>query len=806
MRRAVKGAGTACAPPGFEESAEVFARATRLAECLLSPATAHVTLVIGGAVWRSNDPEGRLEARPIITEWVMQRRRALWVPDARRDRRFRDHPFVTGPQAIRTVVAAPIRLEDGSIPGAVAVGSPLPRPRDPEIAGRIQDIADLVADEWRRMAAKRAEEASARESTAVRQVLSGVIRNAPLSLLMLDRDFRILAASRRWLTFRGLRSKDAIGRPLTEVQPQAKQWIAGFQRCLKGETIQSARGRIEMPDGSHRWARTEVTPWRHSTGEVGGILISSHDITQMVEALESSERSEERLKLAMELSDIKVWEMDNVRRELITVGADGTLFDKHRTYEDLAHDRWSMIDGRDRAQVKAAWERHLKEGAPYRPEYRIARGDGQEVWVQASSRMIHDGQGQLIRVVGALQNVTARKQVEQALLKAKEEAEAANLAKSAFLATMSHEIRTPLNGVLGMAQAMSQAELSDRQRQRLDVIRQSGEALLAILNDVLDLSKIEAGKLELEEAAFDVSEVVAAAHATFAATAQAKGVGFGLEVSRAAKGVYLGDAVRVRQILCNLVSNALKFTDRGGVKVRVGRRAGRLTLSVSDTGIGIAPDKLALLFRKFEQADASMTRRFGGTGLGLAICRELTELMGGSITAASQLGKGATFLVELPLARSQSRPRRAEPTSAPVAAARSALRVLAAEDNSMNQLVLRTLLAQVGIEPELVSDGRQAVEAWARGRWDLILMDVQRPEMDGPTAASIIRAREDAEGRARTPIVALTANVMAHQVLEYRAAGMDDFVAKPIEAARLYEALFAAVEGRDQGDVETAAA
>jgi signal transduction histidine kinase/ActR/RegA family two-component response regulator len=441
----------------------------------------------------------------------------------------------------------------------------------------------------------------------------------------------------------------------------------------------------------------------------------------------------------------------------------------------------------------------VETGEPYRPEYRVVRADDKEVWVQGSVIYQEDEKRQPLRMIGAIQNISHRKVAEQALIKAKDEAESATRAKSAFLATMSHEIRTPLNGVLGMAQAMAVGDLTDAQRARLDVIRQSGESLLAILNDVLDLSKIEAGKLELEQAEFDLEETARNSLSAFAATAQAKGLSLVLKVQPAARGVYLGDSVRVRQILYNLISNGLKFTEAGGVNVTLSRRAKGLRLQVSDTGIGVAPEKLAGLFQKFEQADASTTRRYGGTGLGLAICRDLAELMGGSIEAESRTGEGATFTVDLPLERLRDVDRTApKPVAREAAPDGVSLRVLAAEDNGMNQLVLRTLLGQVGVEPVIVANGREAVEAWAREDWDLILMDVQMPEMDGPTAAGMIRARERAEGRPRTPIVALTANAMAHQVAEYVQSGMDDFVAKPIEAARLYAVIEAALARADE--------
>jgi CheY-like chemotaxis protein len=251
--------------------------------------------------------------------------------------------------------------------------------------------------------------------------------------------------------------------------------------------------------------------------------------------------------------------------------------------------------------------------------------------------------------------------------------------------------------------------------------------------------------------------------------------------------------------LNNLVSNALKFTETGRVAVTVGRRRGALTLTVVDTGIGMSAAQQAALFQKFAQADASTTRRFGGTGLGLAICRELAELMGGRIEAKSAEGQGSTFVVTLPLPRREralgtdASPRTAAAHVQSRSTHGAGLRLLAAEDNLMNQLVLKALLAQIGVEPVMVSDGVDAVAAWESGDWDVILMDVQMPRMDGPTAARFIRERELAQRRRRTPIVALTANAMTHQVSDYLAAGMDGFVAKPIEVERLFAALEAAL-------------
>jgi signal transduction histidine kinase/CheY-like chemotaxis protein len=402
---------------------------------------------------------------------------------------------------------------------------------------------------------------------------------------------------------------------------------------------------------------------------------------------------------------------------------------------------------------------------------------------------------------------TALRQARGQARAGEQAAESANEAKSAFLATMSHEIRTPLNGVLGMAQAMAAEVLSPVQRERLDIIDQSGKALLAILNDILDLSKIEAGKLELEEIEFDLGDVARGAHSAFTALANKKGLSFALDIDQA-RGVYRGDPTRLRQILYNLISNALKFTEAGEIRVTAVRSDGVLRFSVADTGLGIPDEALAKLFGKFAQVDASTTRRFGGTGLGLAICQQLSRLMGGTIEVESELGRGSTFIVTLPMPRvGEAAPAIPLPSPPDVQAVDSAagLRVLAAEDNTVNQLVLKTLLHQIGVEPVVVGDGAAALEAWEAGHWDAILMDVQMPVMDGPTATRRIREREALTGRRRTPIIALTANAMSHHVADYLASGMDAHVAKPIEASRLFQALQAAIDGPDEAEVAAAA-
>jgi signal transduction histidine kinase len=365
-------------------------------------------------------------------------------------------------------------------------------------------------------------------------------------------------------------------------------------------------------------------------------------------------------------------------------------------------------------------------------------------------------------------------------------AAAARQVKDAFMATLNHEIRTPLNGVLGMAQAMAGDELSEPQRARLAIAQQSGEALLTLLTDVLDFSSMEAGDFVLQASPFEPRTLVQNACVTFESLA--KGSGLTLEGDFSAlTGIYSGDPARVRQILHALLSNALKFTSSGGIGLRARSLSHGLEFEVWDTGPGIRAEHVERLFEGFEQLDGSATRRHGGAGLGLALSRQLARKMGGDITFVSRPGQGALFKVWLPLVLLQALAP-GEPVGE-VPGARPFLRVLVAEDNAVNQMVLRAILGEFNFEVHVVEDGAAAVSAWEADNWDLVLMDIQMPVMDGVSAATAIRARESQTGRARTPIIAVTADVMRDQLTRYQAAGMDGTVAKPIVPELLLEAI-----------------
>ena len=408
-------------------------------------------------------------------------------------------------------------------------------------------------------------------------------------------------------------------------------------------------------------------------------------------------------------------------------------------------------------------------------------------WIRASDRRTAGG-----GIVTVCTDITDLKNDARALAEARDVAQSASSAKSQFLANMSHEIRTPLNGVIGVAQALAKTSLSAQQEEMLELIHSSGRTLQVLLSDILDLARVESGRLELANDVFHLGRAVREAAQLYETSAEAKGLQFFVEIAPDADRWITGDVVRVKQILTNLVSNAVKFTGTGFVSLTAApgpERAGSPTLrfSIEDTGIGFDSDTRERLFSRFEQADGAITRRFGGSGLGLAISRQLAEMMGGDLDCESEPGGGSAFILTIPFNAAEA------PAAAPGVVAQATddepatIRVLLADDHPVNRKVVEMILAQANIELTSVENGAEAVQACRDGDFDIILMDMQMPVMDGLTATREIRLNEAAMGLARTPIVMLTANALAEHIASAEAAGADRHMAKPFDAAELLD-------------------
>ncbi len=784
----------------LEDARPVFERIARTARRLTGAPQAHVSIVQPRQIWLANGSREPLPPVPreqSFVKYVIVSDEMVWIEDLTRDGRFEGNPFVYGEFALRAYIGAPVILSDGSCVGALSVVDRVPRVYDAGLADALRDLAALAAQEWERGRALKALAAGEAKVRASNQVLAGVIENAPVALLMTDRQMRVVQASKRWRRTMSAADAPLVGRSVYDVFPGARaRWGDVFGEALKGRVMRAARVRLEMPPDVQLWARAEVTPWRTLHGRIGGLLIMLHDISDMVDALEQARRSEQTLKLALEIGELSMWEMDHLGRRLSSAGPNiMAAYDDRRDYDDLERDIWYGVHPHDLPAARAAWGRYVKEGAAFRTTFRMMQPDGPHVWVQSAVEHIRNESGHVERTVGVLRNIDRQKRSELAIAKARDAAESANRAKSEFLANMSHEIRTPLNGVMGVASALARTPLGAGQREMVSLIESSARTLEALLSDVLDLARVESGRIELADEPFDLRSCLVDVGALFQPSAEAKSLDLVIEETPDIEGVFLGDAPRVRQILSNLVANAVKFTPSG--EIRIGA-SGLCTpqgvearIWVKDTGIGFDDEVKTRLFGRFEQADGSITRRYGGTGLGLAISRSLAERMGGDLDAVATLGQGATFTLSLPLTRAASPLPGDEPLEPVARAVRPArrLQVLLAEDHPINRRVVQLILESAGVELTCVENGAEAVEACETTGFDLVLMDMQMPVMDGLTAIRRIREREAASGRAPARIQALTANAMPEHAAASRAAGADGHLTKPISAEALFRAV-----------------
>ncbi len=639
---------------------------------------------------------------------------------------------------------------------------------------------------------------------AKEEELSAIYDNASYHLLLLDKTGRIVRVNRAAVMATGADpGEDLTGVYLWE----SGWWRTGqvsktqvHQDVLNAAMGDSIRREVvfRLADGRDEYMEVSMSPICVE-GRVHYLLVEARSVTAHKRIEARLRESERRFREVSEASGQYLWEVDGNGTYQFVSSRVASV--KGYQVADLIGRYPTDFMPDDDADV---WRKTLEASArdrkPFRIEVRTQRPDGNWEWEQITGIALADDAGELVGFRGTGMSISEQKRHEAELIQAKEAAEAGTRAKSQFLAVMSHEIRTPMNGVMGMAELLMSTPLNDAQRDFAQTIYQSSKALLEVINEILDLSKIEAGKFELVTQPFNLKRLARDVAELIRASAHGKGIVFTLKLDDNLPTWVEGDELRLRQILLNLLGNAVKFTEQGEVRLHLhvlGKENDHwfLEFRVQDTGIGIPEERLARIFEAFQQADASTTRKYGGTGLGLAVSKELAHLMGGEIRVVSEVNRGSLFVLELALHEAQARD---DEQSAPVEQATpesdvpqlrslDATRVLLVEDNPVNQKVARAMLNALHCEVELAINGREAVDRADAKTFDLILMDCQMPEMDGYDATLTIRSGNGPNKT--TPIVAMTANAMEGDKDKCLAVGMNDYLPKPVHRAALEQLL-----------------
>ncbi|MFN3229507.1 MAG: ATP-binding protein [Asticcacaulis sp.] len=748
-----------------------------------------------------------------IAAWaVMAPEDVIWIEDLRDEPNLVPPDFYLDSKNVAFVAAAPLRV-GGQVIGTLSVMDGQPIAYSRELADRLQDMAGLLSDEITLLATKKGLDKALVDSRAKTEMLRTFLQDAPVGLAMFDTHLNLVRASQRWTEDLRLRPDEILGRSAdTLLAHLPGEWTQALRGSLIEETVKKSLIPYTDASGLTVWLKWECRPWYTDTAKLGGIVMMTENISADIETHQKSVANEARLQLAVDIADITIWEYEYKSKQLKQYehGSNRAVMPP-KEYEIIFDHFILSLHPDDRERVSQAWQAHVEHGTPYRCEYRQFNRQGDLAWIQASAILERDTDDRPIRIIGVLRDITERKQMELNAQRDRNAAEAANTAKSAFLANMSHEIRTPLNGVLGIAGALKRTRLDQQQTEMVDLIEVSSRTLTRLLGDILDIARIEAGRLTVVQESFNPAKLLTQTALLFQDKVTEKGLTLETDIDEILNDNRMGDDLRLRQIISNLLNNAIKFTQQG--RILISARADSddwVTIQVMDTGIGFDAETKARLFTRFQQADDSITRRFGGTGLGLSISRSLAEMMGGTITADAVPEIGATFTVRLPLPRSERQPVLG-PSNRPTPIARDLAaedltdwttksrppRILLAEDHPANRRVVELILDGAGLELIAVENGALAVEAFKQEAFDLVLMDMQMPVMDGLTAIQEIRRYETETHQPHTPIYVLTANAMPEDERRSRAAGADAHLTKPLAADVLLRAVLNALEPED---------
>ena len=644
------------------------------------------------------------------------------------------------------------------------------------------------------------------DSEKEQRLFRAIIENTNDAVVMTEADSfsgpdhpQIIYVNSAFKQLSGFESEEVIGKTPRILQGDDTDLAvrADIRRALEKEKHFNGELLNYSKEGKPYWVEINVFPIRNDKGKLLYFGAVERDITERKEFLSKIESTSQRLSLATEAAQIGVWDWDVEKGTLLWSLEMYSLYGLDKDVE-TSYDVWtSALHPEDREKVEQAIEKALAGDEDFNATFRVVTSSGVVKYMRALAQVIRGEEGLPLQMVGVNYDVTAQAEHQEAMARAKSEAEEASRMKSEFLANMSHEIRTPINGVIGAANVLAKMNLGDDEEKLVQTICRSGEALLVLINDILDLSKIEAEKMELEHQAFDPTELMEEMRDLFQLRAQEKGLSLEILCEGELPHLMMGDRGRLWQVLTNLIGNAFKFTEKGSVTVRLRRESphdGQVRISVEDTGLGISSEHQEHLFESFRQVDASITRKFGGTGLGLTISRKLVEMMGGMIGLESEPNVGSTFWFQIPLELAPegsgviSKMDGTEKGDAESADSQLEGNILVCEDNRTNIDVLKAMLGQLGeFEISTASNGRAGVAQCMDHKYSMILMDVQMPILDGLMATQLIR-QQDGPNK-NTAIVALTANALSGDREKCLEAGMDDYLSKPILPDPLRSAL-----------------
>ncbi|WP_439476102.1 ATP-binding protein [Brevundimonas sp.] len=715
------------------------------------------------------------------------------VEDGLTDARVRNHPMVTGAPGLRFFAGATIANAAGEAVGSIGVMDVKPRARPSD--AEMENLTVLA-----RMAGELVDQAETERRQSERlKLLKLAEEMAGVGQWRLDLSSGKVAWSDAVYRIFGYEPETADPTAIYAAgpfHPDDNAMLAGLvERAAKTGEGYECRLRLTRPDGEERITAAKAACELDEHGRTTAVFGVFQDVTEADQAGRRIAESEQRHRLLA----------DRATDIIITYGVNGLVtyvspsierVSGHLPQDVLGRPVTDLIHPDDVPGLAVSFREFVKappewsqRGVTYRG---LVKGGGY-LWFEARTSIIRDENGRVVEFQDLVRDVTETKRLEEALIEARDRAEAGARAKSEFLANMSHELRTPLTSVIGFSGLLQQsASLPETERRYADRIGTASEALLGVINDILDYSKLEAGAVEMEARAFDPRALTQAVAAMVEGQCEVKGLTLAVVVDPDLPAALTGDEGRLRQVMLNFLANAAKFTAKGCLTLEASWTGDRLRIAVTDTGIGIPAEKIDTLFERFSQADSSTTRVYGGTGLGLSISRRLVEMMGGEIGAESRIGEGSTFWFEVPLTPAEA--MASEEQADGETASPEGLRILMADDAAANRELVVAILGGMGVALETVEDGAQAVEAARDGGYDLILMDVHMPVMDGLDATRAIRTLAGEAGR--VPIIALTANVQPEQVLRCREAGMDDHVGKPIQVADLLRVIAARLEQR----------